>query len=343
MKTSGLPRKILIRTRGNHQQGMGDLVGSEAVGRAFRSQGMEVAVLAEPDPEATAYLQKAELAHFHAGSISQDCAVVQEWAPDCLVINMLRSAPEYLATLRPLVKLLVTMDDDGPAATLADLCINPLYPIPGALSSPDFIPLKSEFQELNRQSRTWRQRVQSILVTLGGADTYGFSPRVVRAISSIPAGISLKVILGPAYRHDAEMNAALEDLAGRPWVVERNVAEMGRYMAEADLAICSAGLTLFEMACAGTPVIVVCGEPFEVATASRLSALGFGVNLGFGVDCTEAAICRAVMDLISNGARRAAMGRRGRELVDGRGARRSMKAILEKWRESVKNNPVLAA
>src|SRR4030042_4082969 len=192
MKNPGLPRKILIRTRGNHQQGMGDLVGSERVAPAFRSQGMEVAILAEPDPEATAYLQKAELAHFQAGSISQDSRIVQEWAPDCLVINMLRSAPEYLATLRPLVKLLVTMDDDGPAATLADLCINPLYPIPGALSSPAFIPLKSEFKDFNRQSRTWRQRVQSILVTLGGADTYGFSPRVVRAISSIPAGISLK-------------------------------------------------------------------------------------------------------------------------------------------------------
>ena len=338
-----MPPKIPIRTCGNYQQGMGDLVGSEAIGGAFRSQGMEVAILAEPDPEATAYLQKAEYTHFHATSNSQDCRIVQEWAPDCLVVNMLRSAPEYLATLRPLVKLLVTIDDDGPAAALADLCINPLYPIPGALSSPAFIPLKSGFQELNRQSRTWRQRVQSILVTLGGADTYGFSPRVVRAIASIPAEISLKVILGPAYRHEAEMNAALEDLAGRPWVVERNVAEMGRYMAEADLAICSAGLTLFEMACAGTPVIVVCGEPFEVATASRLSALGFGVNLGFGADCTEAAICRAVMDLISDGAGRAAMGRRGRELVDGRGAQRSMEAILEKWRESVKNTPILAA
>jgi spore coat polysaccharide biosynthesis predicted glycosyltransferase SpsG len=335
MRDPGLLRKILIRTRGNHQQGIGDLVGSEAVGRAFRSQGMEVAILAEPDPEALAYLQKADFAHLHAGNISQDCRIVQEWAPDCLVINMLRSSPEYLETLRPLVKLLVTMDDDGPAATLADLCINPLYPIPGALASPAFIPLKPEFQEFNRHPRTWRAQAQNILVTLGGADTYGFTPRVVRALAPIPAGILVKVILGSAFRHEAEMNAALEDLAGRPWVVERNVAEMGRYMAEADLAICSGGLTLFEMACVGTPAIVVCGEPFEVATASRLSSSGFGVNLGFGADCTEAAIYGAVMGLISDGARRAAIGQRGRELVDGWGARRSIEAILDKWRKSV--------
>jgi spore coat polysaccharide biosynthesis predicted glycosyltransferase SpsG len=343
MRDPGLLRKILIRTRGNHQQGMGDLVGSEAVGRAFLSQGMEVTILAEPDPEATAYLEKTGLAHLSAGDIFQDCRIVREWAPDCLVINMLRSAPDYLESLRPLVRLLVTVDDDGPGAALADLCINPLYPIPGALASPAFIPLKPEFQELNRQPRTWRAQVQSILITLGGADTYGFSPLVVRALASIPEGISLKVILGPAFRHEAEMTAALKDLAGRPGVVERNVADMGPYMAEADLAICSGGLTLFEMACVGTPAIVVCGEPFEVGTASRLAALGFGVNLGFGGDCTEAAIRRAVMDLINDGAGRAAMGRRGRELVDGRGAQRSMGAICEKWQESVKVPPVLVA
>ena len=33
------------------------------------------------------------------------------------------------------------------------------------------------------------------------------------------------------------------------------------------------------------------------------------------------------------------MGRRGRELVDGRGAQRSMEAICEKWREAIKHNP----
>ena len=215
MKGPELPRKILIRTRGNHQQGMGDLVGSEALGRAFRSQGMEVAVLAEQDPEATNYLKKAGLAHFQATHTAQDCRIVREWSPDCLVVNMLRSDLEYLKILRPLVQFLVTVDDDGPAATLADLCINPLYPVPGALSSPDFIPLKSEFQELHRQTRTWRPQVKNILVSLGGADTYGFSPLVVRAISSIPEEISLKVIIGPAFRHEAEMQAALEGLAGR--------------------------------------------------------------------------------------------------------------------------------
>ena len=343
MSYSELPQKILIRTRGNHQQGMGDLVGSEALARACLSQGIKVAVLAEPDPEALTYLQDARLTHFPAGSLSHDCQIVREWAPDCLVVNLLRSASEYLEALRPLVKLLVTLDDDGPAAALADLCINPLYPIPGSLDSPAFIPLKSEFQKLNRRSRAWRPEVERILVTLGGADTYGFSPLVVRALATIPEGIWITVILGPAFRHFAEMQTALKDWAGRPFVLEHYVTEMGRYLIAADLAICSGGLTLFEMACVGTPAVVVCGEPFEVATASRLAKQGFGVNLGFGEDCTEGAIHRAVMELINDKAGRAAMGRRGRELVDGRGAPRSLEAICKKWRAAVNNTPVRVA
>ena len=53
-------------------------------------------------------------------------------------------------------------------------------------------------------------------------------------------------------------------------------------MRSADLAICSAGLTLFELACLGTPVVVICAEIFEEETAQYMEKNGFGINLGFG-------------------------------------------------------------
>jgi spore coat polysaccharide biosynthesis predicted glycosyltransferase SpsG len=301
---------------------MGDLVGSLALAREFQAHGVEVAMLAEPDAEAVAFLEKHGLIHFHAGNFFQDCDTLKSWIPDS----------EYLSILRPWVKLIVTVDDDGPAAVLADLRINVLYPIPGSLTHPSFIPLKSEFYYFNTQPRVWRSEVYTILVTLGGADKFGFTPRVIKALEPLPEYILVKVILGPAFRYDSELTEALKMVDRRSWAVERCVDNIARHMAEADLAVCSGGLTLFEMACVGTPSVIVCGETFEVATAVRLAEMGYGINLGFGTDWSEDDLFNSVMALISDAEKRIAMGQRGRELVDGQGARRSVDTIYQVWK-----------
>jgi spore coat polysaccharide biosynthesis predicted glycosyltransferase SpsG len=311
---------------------MGDLHGTWALAAQFLQRGCEVMVLAEPDAEAVTFLDAVGLRHVPAGPPAHDHALARRFRPDVLVFNMLRNEPAYVRGFRHAAALLVTVDDDGPAAALADLRLNPLYAVADALTDPALIPLKPVFQQFNRRERSWPAEVAQLLVTLGGADTHGFTPRVVTALATLPLNISVEIVLGPAFRHDDELAAALRGVPEQPFIVHRAVADLPERMAAADLAICSAGLTIFEMACVGTPAVVLCGEPFEEQTADRLARLGYGCSLGFGRNVTAEMLTRVVYDLLCNPEHRRRMGQRGRLLVDGRGAERCVAEILSHGR-----------
>jgi len=322
--------KVVLRTRGNNKQGMGDLHGTGALAKVFLKQNCEVVVLAEPDQEAIDFFRKMKIYHVPTDGSEGDIAFVKKYQPQCMVFNMLCNDVDYVRGFRDHTDVLVTIDDDGPAARIADLRINALYFIEDALTDPSFVPLQPAFQEQHTLHKTWREQAESILVTLGGADNYGFTPRVVEALADVPKEIEIQIILGPAFRHEAEMETALGHLSDRDYSVERDVDDMPRRMALADLTVCSAGLTIFEAACVGTPAVVVSGQPFEVQTASHLADLGFGINLGFGKDVAISTIRDAVFDLLQNPAKRIAMGQQGKRLVDGQGAMRGCMEIIRR-------------
>jgi len=326
------PRRVVFRTRGNHRQGMGDLHGCLAMAREFQSRGSEVSFLAEPDPEAVAFCRDADIGLIAADGTRADAEALGRLSPDCLIVNMLKSDADYLSALLTHAGLLVTVDDDGPAAPLADLRINPLYPIPNSLTDPAFVPLKDAFQRLHDAPRDLRQPVRRLLVTLGGSDTFGFTPLAVRAMAGLPPEVHVEIVVGPAFTHQTQLEAALRTLAGHRCETAGNVCDMPDRILRADLAVCAGGLTLFEMACLGTPAVVICGEPFEEQTAAALAARGFGIDLGYGGDCIETDVAEAVASLIDDPNARERMGVRGRELVDGRGAHRCVEAVIDAWR-----------
>ena len=96
--------------------------------------------------------------------------------------------------------------------------------------------------------------------------------------------------------------------------IERSLyaSRMADLMTAADLAITAGGLTLFELACVGTPALVVCAERWGVETAERLAREGAAMHLGFGGDLDYGTVPRAV-DLLSRAPdQRAALAERFR-------------------------------
>jgi spore coat polysaccharide biosynthesis predicted glycosyltransferase SpsG len=171
-------------------------------------------------------------------------------------------------------------------------------------------------------------------VTQGGSDTHGLTPKIVRALDGIAEDPAMTIVVGPAYRHHVELEAALRD--HRLHVdVRRNVADMTPLMLDADLAITAGGITMLELACVGTPMIAVCGDWFEEETAARVAAAGAALNLGFGGAVTEDDISRAVDVLAADADRRSRMSEAGKRLVDGRGAARLAALVRSARREAV--------
>ena len=327
--------RILFRTEANHVQGMGDLCGCLAIADQARHQDFEVVFLVEDYSDARELLDNSgyEYQTMPRGvTTAGDLEATLKIPSEVIVVNKLRSPPAYVAGLRTANRFVVTIDDDGEAASLANLRINPLYPTAAALTSFQYLMLRSEFQELHKRQRQ-SARVSQLLVMQGGADTYGFLPKLARALHQVPGEFRTLFILGPAFKHHAKLVVAVKS-GDREINTISNPANLSQLMASSDLAITAGGLSMFELACAGTPSLVVCAERFEVPTAARLEACGAVRNLGFGGDLTESEVATALAELVENESLRTTMAQMGRETVDGRGAARIVSEIVSAYRRN---------
>lgn len=326
-------RYIVFRTKGNHKQGMGDVMGSLALADAF--SGHDILFIVDDDSEAVECVLKHNYKVKAVKTLEEELLYLESFKPDAIIVNQLNNPKEFLQELKKRTDLLVTIDDVGKGASVADLRFNPEYYVPNSYYGPEFVPLREEFQNINKKEKTIKKEVKNILVTLGGSDTYGFTPKVVRGLSNILDDIDITIIIGSTFRHNTQLNEVINN-SKRPFRVLKNIDNMAEMMFNSDIGITGGGLTLFEMACVGTPTIVVCGELFEEETANMMQERGFSINLGFGKKLDEKTIFDTVDSLMEDYYRRLQMSKRGKKLVNGRGTERIAEIILEKINEIYK-------
>ena len=172
---------------------------------------------------------------------------------------------------------LATFDDRGQGAALADLHIaalafDPQEPLGGAvvLRGADYLILNPQVTKFARE----RQEPSSILVTLGGSDTYGVTIKVVNELKL--RGLTATIAIGPGFAHEDALAAAVT--AG--FIVKRGVPSLIEEFSRHELAITGGGITPFEANASGLPCIVVANEQFEIPVGLALQERGGAVFAG---------------------------------------------------------------
>ncbi len=322
--------KVVFRTRGNHKQGMGDVMGSLAIADACRDRnpGDAITFIVDNDKEAIAAVLDAAFKVQVADSLEQEITQVKEISPRVIVVNMYKNDAERLKLLKENTRLLVAIDDPSDAARWADIRVNPLYYIDDAVTDPAYVALRKEFIRANKIGKVIKDKVETILVTQGGADTYGFLPKIIGALDGIERDSRIDVVIGPAFKHHEQLEEAINN-SERSFNIIYNATNMCALMQQSDLAVTAGGNTMFELACVGVPAIVLCAEEFEVETARRMEEYGAVENLGFGGIVSPDRIYERVRLLMPDKSRRTIMSRRGQKLVDGRGAERVVKLMAQ--------------
>jgi spore coat polysaccharide biosynthesis protein SpsF len=156
---------------------------------------------------------------------------------------------------------------------------------------------------------------------MGGSDPAGLTLKAVRAVDGLEGDFESVIILGSGFCH----GESLRELLGRTrrrFTVRDDVSEMGAAMAKADLAICSFGMTAYELAAMGVPSVYSCLTADHEESASALVAAGMGISVGVDDQDTETRLSASVERLLVDENARGLMSARARELVDGRGATR---------------------
>lgn len=199
------------------------------------------------------------------------------------------------------------------------------------LLGPGYAPLKACFSEAYRIRDG---RISRVMVTTGSTDPFGFLPAfLAAALDDVRLdGVEFDVVVGRMVTEDAASTVERIASENRRVDVMRAVSDMAGLMARCDAAVSANGTTVYELAAAGLPTVTFSMVEEQVASAeslARLGAIEYGGQVGGDVSRTAAACVDRLAGLVSGPARAAALARRAHDLIDGLGAERIAKEIMQ--------------
>ncbi|MEK7080450.1 MAG: DUF354 domain-containing protein [Patescibacteria group bacterium] len=331
--------KIVFRVDGNKKIGLGHLSRCLALSHEIKRRiNCDILFLMKDYSD----VRKEVLKH--------GCKIESRF-PKGLVDIFITSVPnvsqKYLAKVKERARLVVVMDDSARTQYSADIVVkSSLAPELNKFSQkskskfligPDYMMLNKEFQRLNLRKKKINPEIKSILITMGGSDVNNLTPKIMEALDKL-TNIKKTVIVGPVFEKKAKLKT------NNGYNLKYGVSNMAELMFSSDLAIVGGGTTLYELACVGTPGIVLCQTNFQLLVAKCFEKKGAIVNLisgrnlikikneekklGLSGNLTKETIISNVKFLMKNEEKRKKMSFAGKKIVDGKGVVRVVDKIL---------------
>ena len=173
---------------------------------------------------------------------------------------------------------LVTFDDRGSGAEFADIHVASMpFNNKGDLKGKNVLRGLSYLilnKDIARYKRV-RKKVEKIIITLGGSDSYGVTVKVVNIFRSLNKKATLHI--GPSFMHHKELEMA----ANYNFSIISKVPSLMATFYEYDLAVTGGGITPFEANASGLPCIIIANEIFEIENGKFLDELGSSVFAGY--------------------------------------------------------------
>ncbi len=338
--------RVLLRLEAGQGIGLGHLRRSLSLAQAMRLHGVEGHFLLHPDPEALALVERAgycgELLNgldpFGEADARQTAAAAERLGADRLLIDFDRIPVAYVEALREAGLEVIIRDDLALRALPAQIVINGNadaerldYRRWGKATrfflGPRYAVLPREYWQPAR--RTARAEIHRVLVVLGGSDAGGWMPRLMERLDRIPGRFGVTAVVGPFSDNARQVRATAGRLRRAVEVID-SPESLAPCIADADLAVSAAGQTLYELACFGCPVVSFQAAANQRGQLEALTEAGCVRSAGAGEDPDLLdRIEESLLRLMRNLQERVSMTQAGQRLIDGRGADRVARGLLE--------------
>jgi UDP-2,4-diacetamido-2,4,6-trideoxy-beta-L-altropyranose hydrolase len=339
---------LLIRADASAEIGTGHVMRCVALAQGWQHAGGKVVfALAESTPSILERLRSEGFASESIAALAgsqrdarRTAALALANAVRWVVADGYRFGHNYQHAIIDSGLHLLCIDDNGEAGEYcADLVLNqnlharePLYSNRDArtrlLLGPAFILLRREFEAWRQWEREIGFAANRILIAMGGSDPRNLNSVVLRALQSIPDDeLQVRIATGGSNPRVDELRRAAETCRGKVQLdVDANMPEL---MAWADLAIAGAGATCWEMCLLSLPALVIDVAGNQAGIAASLEKASVAVHLGNWREVTAEIIAAEIEKLRRSRERRQLMSQSARSLVDGCGAQRVLREILQ--------------
>ncbi len=330
--------RILFRADGSAAIGMGHVYRSLAIADALRETSQaDVAFLMGADhTEGIQTVSRRGYPVRVVGEARLEAYLdhIRDFAPAILINDLPSLEDAYLRALSHLgattVNLVDTLDDLERTEHYTQVIVSVMNEDretpEGFYGGPEYAILRSHFQG---KPKIVREKPRLVLLTFGGSDPQGLTLKAARALQGLPAEVEALAVAGPAFSYRVEYEALAAELPRRIALINEAGGHIADLMLEADVVVCSGGMSVYEIAALGTPGIVLGQNMREEKRMREFARNGTVEYLGLGTEVAEDALRTAVTALLADAGRRREMSRRGRALVDGMGAARAAELVLE--------------
>jgi UDP-2,4-diacetamido-2,4,6-trideoxy-beta-L-altropyranose hydrolase len=341
--------RLLIRADASRQIGTGHVMREFSLAQACRDAGGKVSFAAHTDAPALEQRLRGEGLVLHPVSTQpgspEDAAetikMARQAAADWVVLDGYHFTSQYQALIKGAGLRVLVVDDKGYAGPHpADLIQNQnlhaseeLYPGRESrtrlLLGPSYVLLRREFMAWRGRQRSHPEKARRVLVTMGGSDGANHTLVVLKALLETRLqDLDVVVLVGAANPHAGELAEVIRG-GGLNARMVRNAANMAELMAASDLAVCSGGTTVWELAFMGVPAIVGRIAPVEDLLISGLRKIGLYADAGWFSHVKTGELAAMIVDCFHNQTWRRDMGELGKTIVDGAGCERVLSALAQ--------------
>jgi spore coat polysaccharide biosynthesis predicted glycosyltransferase SpsG len=173
-------------------------------------------------------------------------------------------------------------------------------------------------------------QVRNILISFGLLDSKNATGLALQALENLAASdktMRVTVAMGRAAPHSNAVQAALARWGDRGKIVFE--AEMGSLYAEADLAVGTGGVSLLERMAAGVPSVVIATSENQTLAIQSATDPGAILSAGSIDELSVEELADLLARVCSDQGGRSRMMTQGRVLVDGKGAQRIAKSLVQ--------------
>lgn len=319
-------KKFMIYADGGSKACLGHIMRTMTLARAMRSEGIDV-IFATSSEDAIPMIEKDKFACVLLDEL--DYTVLAEKAEDNgvkgIIVDKFGFTLAEHQLIREKVGLLVQIDDftyDGPADIVINTALDtkPQNRCGDWLCGGEYAIIRESFVN---SDKLIADKPKDILITTGYGDPSNSHLKCIEALINVLPSANIHVIVGSGYKTQEELNA----LRSEHIHLYRNISDLSGLMHLCDMALTSAGTTLYEMAAAGLPAIAFSLYDNQIDNIKRVNEKGCIYSLGWHEELNVGKIEEAVKSLADDKALRQEMSRAGSKWIDGRGASRIAKYI----------------
>lgn len=330
---------VLFRVDGSTAIGTGHVMRCLALAQALHDHGARTLFLcSEISPALRKRLEDEGCAlrtldgtPYGVGDAQRTIAEAGSAGAEWIVVDGYGFTKEFRSAMEPFGSNVLWIDDNAVVQDAKGTILNQnvyaderMY-ADGAslLLGPLYLLLRREFAAAHEVTRTTKDAVSNVLVTLGGADPDNLTRDVLTAMNAIESPLAITVVIGGTNPHAQTIEKAAKESHHRV-TVHTDVTDFPPLMMEADIGIFGGGTSSYEAACLGLPMLTLVLADNQEHVAAGMAEAGVTVNLGRNTK----GLAAAFRSLADDAQRRQAMTDAGRDLVDGEGAGRTAMKLL---------------